>query len=86
MNPGLSDSASELVVDGRSDALAALHLNVMNKLDVALPWQSSLSNGRALRAAALNAWDGKAKNLAAAQAAYSERSGAKGAATLGAFA
>ena len=58
----------------------------MNKLNVTLPWHLSFSYGRALQAAPLNAWGGKAENLAAAQAAFLERAKANGAATLGAYA
>lgn len=71
---------------GQSDEVATLHLNAMNKLGVTLPWHLSFSYGRALQAAPLKAWAGKAENLAAAQAAFSERAKANGAATLGAYA
>ena len=71
---------------GQSDEVATLHLNAMNKLNVTLPWHLSFSYGRALQAAPLNAWGGKAENLAAAQAAFLERAKANGAATLGAYA
>jgi len=68
---------------GQSDLLATKHLDAMNKLDGALPWKLSFSYGRALQAAALQAWGGKAANVAAGQAAFLLRARANGAAALG---
>ena len=70
---------------GQSDKDATLHLDAMNKLDEALPWKLSFSYGRALQAAPLKAWSGKAENLDTAQAAFFERAKANGAATLGRY-
>ncbi len=70
---------------GQSDEVATQHLNAMNKLGD-LPWKLSFSYGRALQAAPLKAWSGKAKNLAAGQAAFLERAKANGAATTGSYA
>ena len=70
---------------GQSDEDATLHLDAMNRLGPA-PWRLSFSYGRALQAAPLKAWGGKADNLAAAQAAFFERAKANGAATRGAYA
>ena len=71
---------------GQSDEVATLHLNAMNKMGEGLPWRVSFSYGRALQAAPLKAWSGKADNLAAAQAALLERAKANGLATLGRYA
>ena len=71
---------------GQSDEVATLHLNAMNKIPVVKPWKLSFSYGRALQAAPLKAWGGKAENAAAAQAALIERAQANGAATLGRYA
>jgi fructose-bisphosphate aldolase class I len=71
---------------GQSDEVATQHLNAMNKLGENPPWQLSFSYGRALQAAPLKAWAGKAENHDAAQAAFLERAKANGAATLGTYA
>jgi fructose-bisphosphate aldolase class I len=71
---------------GQSDQAATRHLDAMNKLPAVKPWKLSFSYGRALQAAPLKAWGGKAANLAAAQAALMERAKANGAATLGKYA
>jgi len=71
---------------GQSDEVATLHLNAMNKLPGARPWKLSFSYGRALQAAPLKAWSGKAGNIKAGQAAFLERAKANGAATLGTYA
>ncbi len=68
---------------GQSDTLATEHLNAMNALDANLPWRLSFSYGRALQAAALKAWAGKAENVAAAQAAFLHRARLNGAAARG---
>jgi fructose-bisphosphate aldolase class I len=71
---------------GQSDEVATLHLNAMNKIPAVKPWKLSFSYGRAMQAAPLKAWGGKAENAAAAQAALMERAQANGAATLGQYA
>ena len=71
---------------GQSDEVATRHLDAMNKLPAMKPWKLSFSYGRALQAAPLKAWGGKAANAAAAQAALMERAKANGAATLGKYA
>jgi fructose-bisphosphate aldolase class I len=38
-----------------------------------LPWKLTFSYGRALQAAALKTWKGKAENVAAAQRAFNHR-------------
>jgi fructose-bisphosphate aldolase class I len=68
---------------GQSDLVATEHLDAMNKLDGALPWKLSFSYGRALQAAPLKAWAGKAENLSAGQAAFLRRAQCNGAAAAG---
>ena len=69
---------------GQSDELATAHLNEMNKLGGG-PWQLSFSYGRALQAAPLKAWAGKAANIPAAQKAYLHRARCNGAARTGSY-
>jgi fructose-bisphosphate aldolase class I len=64
---------------GQSDADATAHLNAMNAKGP-LPWRLTFSYGRALQAAPLKAW-GKAKNVAAGQAAFLHRARMNGLAT-----
>ncbi len=70
---------------GQSDVLATQHLNAMNKLPDSRPWKLSFSYGRALQAAPLKAWSGKAANLKAGQDAFLERAKANGLATTGSY-
>ncbi|HEY0124037.1 MAG TPA: class I fructose-bisphosphate aldolase, partial [Rhizobium sp.] len=56
---------------GQSAEEATAHLSAINGYD--LPWHVTFSYGRALQDAALNAWDGKAKNVAAGQRAFTHR-------------
>ena len=67
---------------GQSDELATAHLDAMNKIGN-LPWKLSFSYGRALQAAPLKAWGGKAENVPAAQAAFAHRAKMNGLAALG---
>jgi fructose-bisphosphate aldolase class I len=69
---------------GQASEVATLHLNAMNKIG-GLPWKLSFSYGRALQAAPLKAWGGKAENVPAAQSAFLERAKANGEASLGAY-
>ncbi len=57
---------------GQSDEDATAHLDAMNKRGPH-PWELSFSYGRALQAAALQAWRGEPSNRAAAQAAFLHR-------------
>ncbi len=57
---------------GQSDELATEHLSLMNAAGP-LPWKLTFSYGRALQAAALAAWAGKAENVAAAERAFLHR-------------
>ncbi len=58
---------------GQSEAQATENLNAMNEMGPH-PWEISYSFGRALQASALSAWGGKSENVAAAQAAFINRS------------
>ncbi|MGB1118343.1 MAG: class I fructose-bisphosphate aldolase [Parvibaculales bacterium] len=69
---------------GQSDQDATAHLDAMNKIG-GLPWKLSFSYGRALQAAPLKAWGGKAENIATAQAAFAHRAKMNGLAARGAW-
>ncbi len=69
---------------GQSDEKATAHLNEMNKIGGA-PWELSFSYGRALQAAPLKVWAGKAANVPAAQSAYLHRARCNGAARSGKY-
>jgi fructose-bisphosphate aldolase class I len=69
---------------GQSDEEATANLNAMNALyRGAMPWALSFSYGRALQAAPLRAWSGKAENVAAGQRAFLHRAKMNGLAQLG---
>jgi fructose-bisphosphate aldolase, class I len=70
---------------GQSDEDATAHLNAMNAHGPH-PWELSFSYGRALQAAALNAWGGKPENVEAAQRAFYHRAKMNGAARTGMYA
>src|SRR5216683_4894908 len=57
---------------GQSDEEATAHLDAMNRIG-GLPWRLTFSYGRALQAAPLKAWSGKAENVVAGQRAFSHR-------------
>jgi len=67
---------------GQSDIDATAHLDAMNKRGN-LPWKLSFSYGRALQAAPLKAWGGKAENVPVAQAAFAHRADMNRRAALG---
>jgi fructose-bisphosphate aldolase class I len=67
---------------GQSDEQATENLSLMNQIG-GLPWKLTFSYGRALQAAALKAWAGKAENLAAAQKAFQHRAAMNGLAAAG---
>ena len=71
---------------GQSDELATRHLDAMNRLPGTLPWKLSFSYGRALQAAPLQAWAGKAANLDKGQAAFLKRAKDNAAAAKGSYA
>ncbi len=70
---------------GQSDTVATAHLNAMNAMDTAQPWQLSFSYGRALQAPTLEAWAGKAENATAAKDALYRRARLNGAARYGRY-
>ncbi|ATO57912.1 class I fructose-bisphosphate aldolase [Bartonella sp. 1-1C] len=67
---------------GQSDEEATAHLSAMNSFGL-LPWKLTFSYGRALQAAALKAWGGKAEQSAAAQKAFYHRARMNHLAALG---
>jgi fructose-bisphosphate aldolase class I len=70
---------------GQSDEDATAHLNAMNTMCEAPPWQLSFSYGRALQAPPLKTWSGKVENIAAAQSAFYKRAKLNGAARDGRY-
>ena len=67
---------------GQSDSEATAHLSAMNAAND-LPWKLTFSYGRALQAAALQAWQGKPENVAAGQRAFAHRARMNGMAAQG---
>ena len=67
---------------GQSDELATQHLSLMNAMGD-LPWGLTFSYGRALQAAAIQAWGGKQENVAAGQRAFAHRARMNGLAAMG---
>jgi len=67
---------------GQSDEQATAHLSAMNAM-FDTPWKLTFSYGRALQAATLKAWGGKAENASAAQAAFAHRARMNGLAATG---
>jgi fructose-bisphosphate aldolase class I len=67
---------------GQTDAAATEHLSRMNAIG-GVPWRLTFSYGRALQAAAIQAWGGKAENLAAGQQAFTHRARMNGLAAEG---
>lgn len=57
---------------GQSTEEATAHLSAMNAMGP-LPWALTFSYGRALQTEALDAWGGRAENVAAGQRAFSHR-------------
>jgi fructose-bisphosphate aldolase class I len=66
---------------GQSDAQATENLSLMNEIG-GVPWTMTFSYGRALQAAALNAWS-KSENVAAGQRAFTHRAKMNSLAALG---
>jgi fructose-bisphosphate aldolase class I len=67
---------------GQSDEAATEHLSLMNAAGP-LPWPLTFSYGRALQAAAIQAWGGKPENVAAGQRAFTHRAKMNSLAALG---
>ncbi len=66
-----------MVIDGKKARKAsveevAAHLSAINAIGN-LPWKVTFSYGRALQAAAIEAWGGKKQNVAAGQRAFAHR-------------
>ena len=57
---------------GQSDEEATAHLDAMNRIG-GFPWKMTFSYGRALQAAPQKAWSGRQENVAAGQAAFTQR-------------
>ena len=69
---------------GQSDIAATAHLAAMNAM-FSLPWKLTFSYGRALQAAALQAWSGNPENIAAASNAFTHRAKMNGMAASGSW-
>lgn len=67
---------------GQSDVAATEHLSLMNAMGPQ-PWALTFSYGRALQAAAIQAWGGKPENVAAGQRAFTHRAKMNSLAALG---
>ncbi|GLQ24021.1 fructose-bisphosphate aldolase [Algimonas ampicilliniresistens] len=67
---------------GQENEEATRNLDMMNKIG-GFPWKLTYSYGRALQQSALFAWQGKAENYAAAQAAFTHRAKMNGLASKG---
>jgi len=70
---------------GLSPEQATANLNAMNAGFPGMPWLLSFSYGRALQQTVLQAWQGKAENVAAAQQALLKRARLNGAAQRGEY-
>ena len=70
---------------GQSDEEATAHLNAMHHLGIELPWAVTFSYGRALQAAAMQAWNGHQDNLMAAQVIACHRAQMNGLAAQGRY-
>ncbi|NP_001116978.1 fructose-bisphosphate aldolase [Strongylocentrotus purpuratus] len=70
---------------GQSETDASLNLNAINQYEGKKPWALTFSFGRALQASVLQAWGGKAENIAKGQAALLQRSKANGEAAVGKY-
>jgi fructose-bisphosphate aldolase class I len=70
---------------GLGDEDATEYLDAMNRAGGPKPWALSFSYGRALQHAALQAWQGKAENKAAAQKSFLKRAKLNGLAAAGKY-
>jgi fructose-bisphosphate aldolase class I len=68
---------------GQTPEQATEHLNAMHQSKVALPWNLSFSFARALQEPSMNAWLGKAENIAVAQQAFAKRAKLNSLAAMG---
>jgi fructose-bisphosphate aldolase class I len=69
---------------GQTSQQATAHLNAMNQMGTA-PWNLSFSYARALQEDCMKTWQGQAKNVAAAQAAFLKRAKLNSLANLGKY-
>lgn len=69
---------------GQSEIEATQNLNAINKLKPS-PWQLTFSYGRALQGSAIQIWDGKPENAAAAQNVFYHRAKMNGLARMGKY-
>jgi fructose-bisphosphate aldolase class I len=69
---------------GQSEVEATSNLDAINRSE-GRPWPLSFSYGRALQASALQAWQGKEENVAAAQAVFLHRARCNSAAAAGRY-
>ena len=70
---------------GLSDEDSTEFLDLMNKAPGPKPWALTFSYGRALQAAPLNTWAGKAENKQKTQAAFMKRAKLNGLAAMGKY-
>jgi len=70
---------------GQEPVEATANLNALNQQAPNAPWQLTISYGRALQQPALQAWQGKAENMAAAQQALLKRARLNHLAMLGEY-
>ncbi len=68
---------------GQTAQQATANLNAMNALFAHAPWELSFSYARALQQPVMEAWRGKAENIAAAQQVFLQRARLNGAARRG---
>ena len=70
---------------GQTPQEATANLNAINQVAVNAPWYLTISYGRALQQTALQAWQGKAENVSAAQSALLKRARLNHLAMLGRY-
>ena len=70
---------------GQTDLQATAHLNAMNSMYNALPWELSFSYARALQGQPMEIWGGDADNVEAAQKAFRHRARMNSAARAGSY-
>jgi fructose-bisphosphate aldolase class I len=70
---------------GQDEVHATAHLNAMNAMEPAQPWELGFSYARALQATAMRTWAGRADNVPAAQDALAHRARCNAAAREGRY-
>ena len=71
---------------GQDHLQATEHLDAINRQEGPAPWRLTFSYARALQDEAMDAWQGKSENVAAAQRAFHHRARCANAAALGRYA